>query len=121
MKFSQFSKKVLSRINGLEEQIGDSFLELMVDTIEIFDRDGNPVRTTHGLEYNLSRSRHWDKQQHNYIFYDGFSHDHLLHFFNDLMELEPVPGHITLNIEGMNDLDEPIHNRIDLELDTTNE
>ncbi|MDZ7822037.1 MAG: hypothetical protein U5N26_09635 [Candidatus Marinimicrobia bacterium] len=72
-------------------------------------------------KYNLSRSRHWDKQQNNYIFYDGFSHDHLLHFFNDLMELEPVPGRITLNVEGMNDLDEPIHNRIDLELDTTDE
>lgn len=121
MKFSQFQKAVLNHINALQEKIGDSFLELMVDTIQIFDMNGNEIKNAHGLEYNLSRSRHWDKKQNIYIFHDSFSDDHLMPLYEDITKLTPQAAKMTLHLEGMNDLDEPIHEQVNVEFENIND
>jgi len=121
MKFSHFRQAVRRAVNALEEKIGDSFLEIMVDTIEIRDRSGGLVHALYGIEYNLSRSRHWDKEQEHYIFFDGFDDEHLNKLYDDVMDLEPAAAEIIMNIEGMNDLDEPIHDKIKVEMNSIHE
>lgn len=117
MKFSHFRKNILSSFDKLQDEGGEEFLELMVDTIVVEDEDSVELAVLNGWEYNLSRSRHWDKEQENYIMYDGLSDEHLEELFDDIQELDAEPARIKMNIEGMNDLDEPIHRQIIAELD----
>ena len=116
MKFSLFRKAILSPFEKLQNESGEEFLELMVETIVLEDADSNELEVLNGWEYSLSRSRHWDKEQDNYIMYDGFSDEHLEELLEDIEELDLDPVRIILNVEGMNDLDEPIHKQIIVEL-----
>jgi hypothetical protein len=116
MKFGQFKKAILSPFDKLQNESGEEFLELMVDTIVLEDADSNELAVMNGWEYNLSRSRHWDKEQENYIMYDGFSDEHLEELLEDIEAEDVDPARMILNIEGMNDLDEPIHKQIVVEL-----
>jgi hypothetical protein len=93
----------------------------MVDTIILKDRNGLDLDTIYGFEYNLSRSRHWDKEQSVYIMYDGFTDSHLLKLYKALSRFEPRPSFLTVNIEGIDDLDEAIHGTIDMEFEDINE
>lgn len=117
MKESAFCKIILENIDRLQKEYGDTFLELLVDTIILKDIHDREIGIMYGFDYNLARSRHWDKEQKNYIFYDGFNERHLFRLFNDIQKRNPAPARITLLLDGMNDLDEAIHGQIDLELD----
>ena len=117
MKFSKFKKAVLLPFDKLQYESGEEFLELMVDTIILEDASGTELAVLNGWEYNLSRSRHWDKEQENYIMYDGFSDQHFEDLLDDIEQMDVLPDRIAFNIEGMNDLDEPIHKQIIVELD----
>lgn len=121
MNFGLFKKAILSPYEKLQEASGEEFLELMVDTIVLEDADSNELGVLNGWEYNLSRSRHWDKEQVNYILYDGFTDEHLEDLLEDIEDLDLEPAKIVLNIEGMNDLDEPIHQQIVVELRELND
>ena len=116
MKYSLFKKAILSPFNKLQSESGEEFLELMVESIVLEDENSNELAVLNGWEYNLSRSRHWDKEQENYIMYDGFSDEHLEELLEDIEEMDLYPAKILLNVEGMNDLDEPIHKQIIVEL-----
>ena len=116
MKFDLFKKAILSPFDKLQNASGEEFLELMVYTIVLEDADSKELATLNGWEYNLSRSRHWDKEQENHIMYDGFTDEHLESLFSDIDELDLDPSRIVFNIDGMNDLDEPIHQQIIVEL-----
>ncbi|MBW6458159.1 MAG: hypothetical protein K0B52_03250 [FCB group bacterium] len=121
MKLQKFKEAVLRTIDKLHSESGDEFLELMIDTIIIRDQNNDQINTFYGLEYNLSRSRHWDKEEKNYILYDGFTDEHLKTLYQDIMTLHKQPAYVTIFIDGMNDLDEPIREQIDLELSNINE
>ena len=116
MKYSLFKKAILSPFDELQNESGEEFLEIMVETIVLEDAGSNELAVLNGWEYNLSRSRHWDKEQENYIMYDGFSDEHLEELLEDIEDMDLDPVRIVLNIEGMNDLDEPIHKQIIVEL-----
>jgi len=116
MKFSLFRKAILAPFDKLQTESGEEFLELMIETIVLEDADSNELEVLNGWEYNLSRSRHWDKEQENYIMYDGLSDEHLEELLEDIENLELYPVRLILNVEGMNDLDEPIHKQIIVEL-----
>lgn len=116
MKFTQFKQAILSPFDKIQNESGEEFLELMVDTIVLQDANENEINILNGWEYNLSRSRHWDKEQENYIMYDGFNDEHLEELLEDIMEEELSSTRIILNIEGMTDLDEPIREQIVVEL-----
>ncbi|MCK4813941.1 MAG: hypothetical protein KAT14_08405 [Candidatus Marinimicrobia bacterium] len=121
MKFKDFEKAIVLPLDKLQEDLGEEFLELMVDTIILRNHENHVLQTLNGYEYNLSRSRHWDKEQENYYMHDGFSDEHLTELYDDIMIKYPLSASIILNLEGMNDLDEPIHQQIDVELDKINE
>lgn len=121
MREAAFFNKVLQKVSQLQKECGNAFLELMVDTIILKDSEGREIRTLYGFEYNLARSRHWDKQQQNYIFYDGFTDRHLTKLYNDIIKTIPEPASIHFVIDGMNDLDEAIHGNIDLEFNNIHE
>ncbi len=121
MKFSQFKEAVLSPFDKLQSESGEEFLELLVETIVLEDANAKELAILNGWEYNLSRSRHWDKEQENYIMYDGFSDDHLEELLVDIEDTKITPARIVLNIEGMNDLDEAIHHKIIVELNELDE
>ena len=121
MKFSKFRKAVLSPFDRLQNESGEEFLELMVDTIVLEDAGANEICTLNGWEYSLSRSRHWDKEQENYILFDGFSDEHLEELLEAIEDMEVTPARMILNIDGMNDLDEPIHEKIIVELNDLND
>ncbi|MEA2076798.1 MAG: hypothetical protein U9O95_02130 [Candidatus Marinimicrobia bacterium] len=121
MKFSKFKEAVLSPFDKLQSESGEEFLELMVETIVLEDDNAKELAVLNGWEYSLSRSRHWDKEQENYIMYDGFSDNHLEELLEDIEETEIIPARIVLNIEGMNDLEEAIHKKIIVELSKIND
>jgi len=121
MKFSKFRKAVLCPFDKLQNENGEEFLELMVETIVLEDAGANEICTLNGWEFSLSRSRHWDKEQENYILFDGFSDDHLEDLLETIEDLDVTPARMILNIDGMNDLDEPIHEKIIVELDNLND
>jgi hypothetical protein len=116
MKLQQFKDAVLNTVNKLHSENGEEFLEIMVDTIVLRDQKNNEIRILYGLEYHLSRSRHWDKDEKNYILHDGFTDQHLQDLYEDIMDMVPPVAALTINIDGMNDLDEPISEQFDLEL-----
>jgi hypothetical protein len=116
MNFKQFKSAILSHFDKIQNESGEEFLELLVDTIVLQDEDENEIDTLNGWEYNLSRSRHWDKEEEIYIMYDGFSDEHLEEIFEDILDYEIEPVKIILNVDGMNDLDEPIHKQVTVEL-----
>ncbi len=116
MKFKDFEEAIILPLDKLQKSFGEEFLELMVDTIILRDHENNVLQTLDGYEYNLSRSRHWDKEQKNYYMYDGFSDEHLTALYDDIMVKYPLSASITLKLEGMSDLDEPIHQQIDVEI-----
>lgn len=121
MREAVFFKEIVQKINRLQEECGNAFLELMVDIIILKDSEGREIRTLYGYEYNLARSRHWDKEQKIYIFYDGFTDKHLTKLYNDIVKTTPEPASISFEIDGMNDLDEAIHGNIDLEFNNIHE
>ncbi|MCF7832318.1 MAG: hypothetical protein K9N05_01925 [Candidatus Marinimicrobia bacterium] len=121
MNFIQFKKAILSPFDKLQIENGDEFLELMLDTIVLQDVNGNEITVLNGWEYNLSRSRHWDKEQENYIMYDGFNDKHLKELFEDIMKEEINATRLILNVDGMTDLDEPICKQIVVELNDIND
>jgi hypothetical protein len=121
MKLQKFKDAILRTIDKLHNASGDEFLELMLDTVIVRDKDNNEIRTLYGLEYNLSRSRHWDKEEKNYILYDGFTDEHLTTLYEDIMGLEKQAGKLSIFFDGMNDLDEPIREQLDLELSNIHE
>jgi hypothetical protein len=121
MKFINFKQAILSPFDELQNESGEEFLELMVDTIVLQDAEEKETATLNGWEYNLSRSRHWDKEQENYIMYDGFSDEHLQELFDDILEKAANSKRVTLNVEGMTDLDEPIQRQIIVELNDIND
>jgi len=120
MTFMKFKKAIIIPFDKLQEENGEEFLELIVDTIVLQDAKENEIKILNGWEYNLSRSRHWDKEQENYIMYDGFSDEHLEELFNDIMEKAANATRLILNIDGMTDLDEPIQTQIVVELNDIN-
>ncbi len=115
MKYSDFKNAILAHFNSLQDEGGEEFLELMVDTIDVFDTEGNKINTLFGWEYSLSRSRHWDKEQENHIMFDGFTDEHLTDLYDTLLDSEAEVEKIVMNVDGMNDLDEPIHKEIVVE------
>lgn len=121
MKFSQFEKAILLPFNQLQKESGEEFLELMVDTIVLRDDGNRELCTLNGWMYSLSRSRHWDKGENIYIMYDGFTVDHLEALYKAVMALDPPVRTLELNVDGMNDLDEPIRRQIIVELNTIDE
>ena len=121
MKFMKFKKAIIAPLEKLQNESGTEFLELMIDTIVLQDENENEISVLNGWEYNLSRSRHWDKEQEFYIMYDGFSDEHLEELFEDIEEEdEDNIKRIILTIEGMTDLDEPIHEHIVVEFNDIN-
>ena len=120
MKFMKFKKAIIAPFDKLQEENGEEFLELIVDTIVLQDAEQNEIKILNGWEYNLSRSRHWDKEEKIYIMYDGFNDEHLEELFEDIMEEEVSVSRIILNIDGMTDLDEPIQTQIVVELNDIN-
>ncbi len=121
MKFNQFRNAILAPFTDLQKESGEEFLELMVDTIVCQDENGNKLDVLYGWEFNLSRSRHWDKEEEIYIMYDGFTDEHLGDVFDILIDMDVPPASIVLTIEGMNDLEEPIHKQIKVELAQLND
>lgn len=115
MKYSDFKKVILAEFNLLQNESGEEFLELMVDTIDVYNSENEKIASLYGWEYNLSRSRHWDKEQKNNIMHDGFTQEHLTELYDDLIDLGENISKIVLSVDGMNDLDEPIHKEITLE------
>lgn len=115
MTYADFKDAILAQFDSLQSESGEEFLELMVDTIDIYNKKNNKIASMFGWEYNLSRSRHWDKEQENHIMYDGFTEDHLTDLYNDILDFDDDITKIILSVDGMNDLDEPIHNEIVVE------
>jgi len=121
MKFINFKQAILSPFDELQNESGEEFLELMVDTIVLHNAEEKEIAILNGWEYNLSRSRHWDKEQENYIMYDGFNDEHLEELFEDILEKVANSTRIILNVEGMTDLDEPIQKQIIVEINDIND
>ncbi|MFA6619034.1 MAG: hypothetical protein WCT23_08210 [Candidatus Neomarinimicrobiota bacterium] len=115
MKYSEFKKIILAEFDSLQNESGEEFLELMVDTIDVYNQDNQKITVFYGWEYNLSRSRHWDKEEKHYIMHDGFTQEHLTDLYDALVDLQEDISKIVLNVDGMNDLDEPIHKEIIVE------
>ncbi len=120
MNFNLFKSAILSYFDKIQSESGEEFLELLVETIVLHDENENEIDTLNGWEYNLSRSRHWDKEQENYIMYDGFTDEHLKEVFEDMSDYEIEPAKLIMNIDGMNDLEEPIHKQLIVELKKLN-
>ena len=120
MKFVNFKKAILAPFEKLQNESGEEFLELMVDTIVLQDENENEINILNGWEYNLSRSRHWDKEEEHYIMYDGLNDKHLEELYNDIMDEDINSTRLILNIDGMTDLDEPIQKQIVVELKDIN-
>lgn len=112
MNYSRFKKAVLAPFNKLQNESGEEFLELMVDTIVLYDEDDIELGSFYGWEYNLSRSRHWDKEENIHIMHDGFSDEHLETLYEEIMDMDITPVKMLMIIDGMNDLDEPIHEEV---------
>jgi len=120
MNYSQFKKAILAPFDKLQNEKGEEFLELMVDTIVLFDENGEEISSLYGWKYNLSRSRHWDREQENHIMHDGFNNEHLEELFEDIMDMERTPAKMLFIVDGMTDLDEPIHQEVEVELNKKN-
>lgn len=121
MKPEKFTRMLLQKMDALQKESGDAFLELMVDTIILKDRKGQETGILYGFEYNLTRSRHWDKEQSIYILHDGFTDAHMMNLYKALCRFEPKPYMLTVNIEGIDDLDEAIHGTLEMEFDDIHE
>ena len=115
MKFTDFKNAILAPFDSLQSESGEEFLELMVDTIDVYGEKDEKLTSLFGWEYSLSRSRHWDKEQENHIMFDGFTDEHLADLYDTILDLETDIDKIVLNVDGMNDLDEPIHKEIIVE------
>ncbi|RKY56761.1 MAG: hypothetical protein DRP93_00695 [Candidatus Neomarinimicrobiota bacterium] len=121
MKFIKFKEAILTPLEKIQNESGVEFLELMIDTIVLQDENKNEISVLNGWEYNLSRSRHWDKEQEFYIMYDGLNDEHLKKLYEGIIkEDENSIKHIIFTIEGMTDLDEPIHEQIVMEFNDIN-
>lgn len=121
MNAKMIKKIITGKIDDLQNKMGESFLEIMVNTITIMDEHGEEITTFYGFEYSLSRSRHWDLQQENHIMFDGFTDEHIEKLIEDVFDLDIPAYSIIMDFDGMSDLDEPLHDTLTLDCDEIND
>ena len=75
--FEQVIKIIIEKVNELELGSGDEFLEIFISEIRLSDSQGSRLDSLAGLEYGLTRSRHWDRTNENTVIHDGIIEEHL--------------------------------------------
>lgn len=117
MNAEMIRQTISDKVNGLQSKMGESFLEIMVNTITVMDEHSEEIDTFYGFEYSLSRSRHWDVQQENHIMFDGFTDEHIDKLMEDVYDLDRPAYSLIMDFEGMSDLDEAFHDSLTLDCD----
>jgi|GEM_PF-987050 len=115
--FEHVIRIIIEKVDELERSSGDEFLEIFVSEIRLSDGDGNRLDTLAGLEYGLSRSRHWDRTNENTVIHDGIIEEHLFDALEDL-EFPEETENVSLQLlcEGMTDLEEPINYEFEIKI-----
>ncbi|MCK5519621.1 MAG: hypothetical protein KAI81_00785 [Candidatus Marinimicrobia bacterium] len=117
MDIEKIVTNILEKINKLEEDTGDEFLELILSNINLVDKDGSVIDTFSGLEYGLSRSRHWDKNE-KLMFHDGICEENIIALLDDIeLTEDDINSILVISCEGMTDLEEPINQKFEIKID----
>ena len=117
LNIEKIIENIIHHVNDMEDKSGDEFLELIITDIKIINSEKKVIDQMSGLDYGLSRSRHWDKKE-KLIFHDGITEDNLINCLEDLEFPDNETGDLILKLscDGMTDLEEPLNFEFEIKI-----